>query len=866
MLSIEVYRKEIVNSVLNNRVTIVTAETGSGKSTQIPQYLVQYFRQVIVTEPRRMAAKTLAIRVSNEMGTPLGETVGYKTAYDKCATNDSKIIYCTDGLQLVRSLLGSDDTSNMLLIIDEIHEWNNNQEQLIAWTKLTKIKTIIMSATMDVNSLKNYYKDEANTIHVSGNQYKVEIEERNSSLEFIDCIKENISSGKNILAFLPGKKEIFETIEKLKGENAVLLPLHGEMDWEDQSKCFKQYNKPKVICATNVAQTSLTIPDIDVVIDLGKARVSDVNNGIQGLFLKNISQADIMQRAGRAGRTKDGKYVLCSEEPINSRPKFQKPEVERSLLDRLVLQFANIGLDAEKIEFFHQPSKEAISLAKTELINLGAMNQVGTVTEIGKEMVRIPLNAQLARMIVEAEKLGVTEDVITIASIVEIGGLLSKNKYYSSFTRERKSDLLAELDVWNYCNSLKKIDFEKEGINKKNFFKIKEHIKAVKEAVNGIITLTTSNNRDDILMACLSGFVTHIFVNNWGDTLIDKNGVCRKLDRKSCIQIYGKCVFGIPKTIEFRNSYGYLSKMELVSFATEIDEDTALKIVPQSYISSKTFEAYSAEEDVVVQRTIKYILNIPVKVIDVKEYNHPQYEELKQEYMSEFGDYYNFNRNSKKNQIRIQGKEYLVFFDGKEPYILINEKDLFTIEEEKITLNDGTIVTVKCKGKSSKSITTLKNMVYEYVSVIIRKRKREKYNKNVVNSILDFDLIKGKLGKIKLKGEDLDYGNVTVEAFCCLKIQKDGRVILDIVEDETTAKKHTEEAIQYLAMRKLKKEYVDSKFSHQTGKKRKELSEEEKKIKEDFWHLAIDVVASMDSTNVEETLQFIEEYYVELMN
>ena len=157
-------------------------------------------------------------------------------------------------------------------------------------------------------------------------------------------------------------------------------------------------------------------------------------------------------------------------------------------------------------------------------------------------------------------------------------------------------------------------------------------------------------------------------------------------------------------------------------------------------------------------------------------------------------------------------------------------------------------------------------MVYEYVSVIIRKSNREKYNKNIVNSILDFDLIKEKLGKIKLKGEDFGYSNITVDAFGCLKIQKDGRVVLDIVEDETTAKKHTEEAIQYLAMRKLKKEYVDSKFSHQTGKKRKELSEEEKKIKEDFWHLAIDVVTFMDSKNVEESLQFIEEYYAELMS
>lgn len=188
MLPIEAFREKIANSVLENRVTIVTAETGSGKSTQIPKYLSKYFKQVIVTEPRRMAAKTLAIRVSDELATPLGKTVGYKTAYDKCASNDSKIIYCTDGLQLVRSLLGSYDTRSTLLVIDEIHEWNTNQEQLIAWTKIKNIKTVIMSATMDVQSLIDFYKDEVNAIYVPGSQYNVEIEQR-SSLEFIKCIK-----------------------------------------------------------------------------------------------------------------------------------------------------------------------------------------------------------------------------------------------------------------------------------------------------------------------------------------------------------------------------------------------------------------------------------------------------------------------------------------------------------------------------------------------------------------------------------------------------------------------------------------------------------------------------------------------------
>ena len=877
MLTVQNYREEIVNSVLNNRVTIVTAETGSGKSTQIPQYLTKYFKQIIVTEPRRMAAKTLAIRVSEEMGTKLGEEVGYRTAYDRCASPESKIVYCTDGLQLVRSLLGSDDTRSTLLVIDEIHEWNNNQEQLIAWTKLKNVSTLIMSATMDVKSLMEYYKDSVNAIYVPGSQFHVEMEERGSS-EFINAIKENISEGKNILVFLPGKKEIFMTIDELNGENAIVLPLHGEMDWEEQSKCFAQYDLPKVICATNVAQTSITIPDIDVVVDLGLARISDVRDGIQGLFLRNISQADIKQRAGRAGRTKDGKYILCSDKPISQREEYQKPEIERSLLERVVLQFANIGLDAEVVEFFHQPPKEEIVRAKKELINLGAMDDKNNVTAIGKEMAKLPLNAQSARMIVEAEKLGVTEDVIKIASIVEIGGLLLKNQRYFCYTSESRSDLLAELDVWDKVNSQEEFDFEKGGINKKNFFKIKEHIQLVMKAIDGIVTLNSSGSREDVLKACLSGLATHIYSRHW-NCFVDNNWDERKLDRKSCVEMFSSdFLIGIPKTIEFKNRFGYLSKMDLITFATAVDGDTALEIVPKSYISKEIVEEYSENEDAVVKRVITKVLDKAVKEERIVDYDNPRYDSLKRQYeemkkwreswmgREAFEQSYNSNKLSRQEEVRVNGKLYSVNYESGEPYITIyNSGELFEINDENITLHDGTVVTVKCAGKSSKSVSSLKKMVKEYVSVIVRKKNRDRLNAKVVNSIQNIDSVKGELGKLTFNGIIFGYSGINVEGYGCLKVRKDGQIVLDIVSDEEMAKAQTNEALKNLAMKKLKKDYVDSKFSHQTGKKKKVLTSKEETVREDFWHLATDVIASINVENVGESLQFIQDYYVELM-
>lgn len=292
------------------------------------------------------------------METTLGETVGFRTALERKDSKNTSILYCTDGLELVRSLT---DTKNKpkVLVIDEVHEWNSNIETLVGWSK-KKIqegwctKVVIMSATLEKESLSEYFGEDVYSFDVPGRLYPVSFEQR-SEESLIPAITEMASEGRNTLVFVPGKKEISEVIKKISSNNvkAKVFPLHGELDSEEQKKCFYSYSIPKVIVATNVAQTSITIPDIDAVVDTGKERRLETYNGIQGLFLRDTSKADCMQRKGRAGRTKEGKYILCSNTYFEEREEFSVPEIQRCLLEQTVLRLATIGIDAVEFPFFH---------------------------------------------------------------------------------------------------------------------------------------------------------------------------------------------------------------------------------------------------------------------------------------------------------------------------------------------------------------------------------------------------------------------------------------------------------------------------------------------------------------------------------
>lgn len=864
LLPIESYKDQIVEMVKKNDITIITAETGAGKSTQVPRYLSECYGKIVVTEPRVMAAKNLAMRVSYEMGTELGKEVGYRTAYDCCVSDDSKITYCTDGYFLPWSLFNN--TKEDILIIDEVHEWNLSMETLIAWVKLTGRKCVIMSATINQDEIASFFKGEnVGILNVPGNLFDVEIKERYEE-ELIPTIQNAISRNKNILVFVPGKKEIQEVCEKLYGRDATVLPLHGEMDWDNQKKCFEKYDNPKVVVATNVAQTSITIPDIDVVVDTGKARISKAYNGVQSIELVDVSQADILQRKGRAGRTKDGEYYLCSYWKFDQREEFEVPEIQRSILDRVVLQIAAVGLNANQLEFIHQPSEAKIIMAQMELRRLGALDAENNITELGKQMVRIPVSPQFARMIIEAQKYGVTEQILTISAIVEIGGLLAKGGKYYSFTREHESDLIAELEVWQKLYQMGYIqNFESLGINKKNFFRIKDHIKKLHQILDDIVEMKHEDNRQGIIKSCLAGLVSRFFVCKYGETYLGEDGERREIDRKSCVRS-GNVVAGIPKTI-----CGY----EILSMVTNIDIDTLLEFAPEQ-VSIKYKETYSWGEDAVkIEKTVMF-RDTTIEYDYYYQKEHPRYEELKAEYESKY------HIKTKQEKIKVGGKLFDVHYDyfrKNRAYIYIDNETLFNCEENRLYLDNGQEVMLMTSSfithRAENSIKALRNAVENIRIAELVKKKKAEYKFIKVDGLEDIYKKSELLGKIQITTNNGGYGKEPIFVYGYLKLEKNILVLEvgysskaeEMQKIEEDAIEYTKEALQFQFIKELEKK-LGYKFGASSekkgGKKHKKANPQEAKIRDEFESLVRDLMQEITAKNALDNLEFAIEYYSEL--
>lgn len=864
------YMKEIIVAIKSHAVTIITAETGSGKSTQVPQYAHNAGYDVVVTEPRRMAAWSLAERVAEEMETPLGETVGFRTALERKDSPNTSILYCTDGLELVRSLA---DTSNKpkVLIIDEVHEWNSNIETLVGWSK-KKIeegwctKIVIMSATLEKESLVEYFGEDVYSLEVPGRLFPVSFEER-SEIHLIPSIAEMVSKGHNTLVFVPGKKEIAEVIKELSSNNvkAKVLPLHGELDSEEQKKCFCSYSLPKVVVATNVAQTSITIPDIDAVVDTGKERRLETYDGIQGLFLRDTSKADCMQRKGRAGRTKEGKYILCSDTYFERREEFSVPEIQRCLLEQTVLRLATIGIDAVEFPFFHQPKVEELVRAKETLISLGALEEEGTVTPIGYKMAKMPVGVQSARMIIEAEKYGVTEEVIKIASILEIGTLLSKDASYSDFTYEKESDLLAELDVWNELQKMGFVKFEELGINKKAFFRIKEHIKRMHEALKGIVEISSSDDRKAIKKACLTGMINHVYKNT-GYGYINGDGVDRQLDQKSCLYYSSpSLVVGKPIIIEYKDSWGWKRTMDLVTIATKVSAQELKEIAPQFITEEETDCYYSSYEDAVKVTKVTYFKDIKIKEDTEVVPNHPDYAKLKAEYEGSNRSTYYEDRRQKA--IEIDGKAFEVDYGYRETSITVDTYTLYHSDAKRVALDDGTQVTLMYHRDSLHSQTG--NSMADLRNKVERARVKEAWDRAKRNlpELETFDIFSVLkcipcIGKQEITIGNGGYGE-PIYGFGCLSLQKNNSLELELIEDEEKSAEKTKETIEFLYGKHIKENYPEKKFKFLKGVKG--LSKKEQTVKEEFDSEVHEMLEGLEISNIEERLSYLEELYNELI-
>ena len=615
-LPIDSYENTILDTIEKNPVSIIVAETGAGKSTRVPQFLLEHTDyQIVVTQPRRVAAKAVAKRVAEEMNCPFGGLVGFRTAVDRNDSSETRCLFATDGLQLVRELTHAKASmgKGICLVIDEVHEWNLNIETLVAWTKRhilsgADIKVVLMSATLDFERLSEFF-DDAPVIQVPGRCFPVlgspthadGIMQKDADQMLVE-IKRLIAEGANSLVFLPGKGEIKQMENALKQTTlkAIILPLHGDVEPQEQELAFKSFAQPKVVLATNIAQTSLTIPDIDAVVDSGLERRVELVNGVETLLLGNISRADCRQRAGRAGRVKEGQYVLCNSTAYDNFSDFPVPEIKRSLLDQMVLRLAGAGLDALELPFYHQPELQTLVDAKDLLYAIEAVDHEGNITKLGRDINRFPTNVVSARMMLEALKRKCLAPILSIVAVMgtRYSSIRRKKRDndpddWSSWeelldsNKEYRSDLLVEYDLFKTARAMmNRKQLAQKGIDPKGFETALEIREQVKTAIRNLgyhekDHSRNKTNEDEILKCIASGMLVHLYKHYDGNDY--RNGETRTLARESIIQNlshYPEWIVGEPMNISIINRRGRQQTISLVKTCTDVNPLWFVELAP----------------------------------------------------------------------------------------------------------------------------------------------------------------------------------------------------------------------------------------------------------------------------------------------
>ncbi|MGY6275441.1 ATP-dependent RNA helicase HrpA [Methylomonas sp. MgM2] len=552
-------KDEIVELIKNNQVTIVCGETGSGKTTQLPKICLDIGRGVTGlighTQPRRIAARTVADRIAEELGQSIGQAVGYKVRFHDKTHESSLIKLMTDGILLAETqndrYLNQYDT----LIIDEAHERSLNIDFLLGYLKwlLPKrpdLKLIITSATIDPERFSRHFGN-APIVNVSGRTYPVDIryrpieqieEDDETSADLQQAILEAVEElyrelRGDILIFLSGEHEIRETAESLRksqhNSRYDVLPLYSKLSVAEQERVFKPSgNKPRIVLATNVAETSLTVPGIRCVIDSGHARISrySARSKIQRLPIERISQASANQRAGRCGRVAEGICIrLYSQEDYQARPEFTEPEILRTNLSSVILQMAALKLgDIEEFPFVEPPEDKMIRDGKTALFEVDALDKQGNLTDTGKQLAKIPADPKLARMLLAAAELGSLQEVAIIVSALSVQDprdkpaekLAQAEAKHAQFKAE-DSDFLTWLNLWNAYevqkkhltnNKLRKYcqDNFLSYIRMREWQDIHAQIMQVARGDLGLKTSGNPANYEQIHMALLPGLLSNI--------------------------------------------------------------------------------------------------------------------------------------------------------------------------------------------------------------------------------------------------------------------------------------------------------------------------------------------------------------------
>src|SRR4051794_16169090 len=492
-LPVSQLKDEIAAAIREHQVVVVAGETGSGKTTQLPKICLELGRGVHGmighTQPRRLAARTVAERIAEELGTELGETIGFAVRFTDKVSERSLVKVMTDGILLNELQRDRDLSRYDTLIIDEAHERSLNIDFILGYLKRLlprrpDLKVIITSATIDPERFAAHFADADGTpapiVEVSGRTYPVEVRyrpvndpedpstiDRDQTQAILDAVDElEYEADGDVLVFLSGEREIRDTADalndKFRGERRTteILPLYARLSNAEQHRVFQPHANRRIVLATNVAETSLTVPGIKYVIDPGTARISRYSHRtkVQHLPIEPVSQASANQRKGRSGRTSDGICIrLYSEEDFTNRPEFTEPEILRTNLASVILQMTNLGLgDLARFPFIDPPDRRNITDGMKLLEELGALDD-RKLTPLGRQLAQLPVDPRLARMVMEADKQNCVAEVMVITAALSIQDPRERptdkqqlaDEKHARFT-DKESDFFSYLNLWRY--------------------------------------------------------------------------------------------------------------------------------------------------------------------------------------------------------------------------------------------------------------------------------------------------------------------------------------------------------------------------------------------------------------------------------
>ncbi len=620
LLPIDRHLPEIVATLQTERALVISAPPGAGKTTRIPRALYDAGfagkGEIVILEPRRLAARLSAARVAQELGARIGDTVGYTIRFENAAGPNTRMRFVTEAI-LARQMVRDPNLKGIAtVILDEFHERHLANDLALAFLRRLQAvksgpKIVVMSATLDVEPICKFLQAPSLSAPGSPFDLSIEYEERASDRPLHEKIAfaatRLIRSGLagDVLAFLPGSAEIRRAAEALKPvvekHGMLLFPLHGDLPIAEQKRAIEPTHAKKIILATNVAETSITIPGIAAVIDSGFARIAGHSpwSGFQTLSTMKIAKSSAIQRAGRAGRTQAGQVLrLYTRADFESRPEYETPEIRRVDLAETALLLHGAGIrDLQSFPWYESPAPASIEAAETLLHKLNALDDSGAMTASGKQMLQLPIHPRLAKLVIEGTRLGLAEESILLAALLSERDirLSTRTSFASPSGRHHaaaaESDLIEQLDSFQSAEttgfdaaSMKASGLDPAAIQavRRGRLQLQKLLSPGHPAESGLLR----TEDEGLLIATLSAFPDRVFRKRKPDSreLLMAGGGSATLSQTSVVHAP---MFGVAVAAEERRDPAQKTAGIVVRLASAIDMDWLGALFPNDILEKK---------------------------------------------------------------------------------------------------------------------------------------------------------------------------------------------------------------------------------------------------------------------------------------